>query len=90
MYISIYLYISLYIYIYVYIYIYELLCISNKIYTSISILRIKTIKQILRILADVPTHARTHTHTLTLHPVSITRFPLTRFSPGSGLLRNPW
>ena len=24
----------------------------------------------------------------TLHPVSITRFPLTRFSPGSGLLRN--
>ena len=23
-----------------------------------------------------------------LHPVSITRFPLTRFSPGSGLLRN--
>ena len=26
----------------------------------------------------------------TLHPVSITRFPLTRFSPGSGLLRNPF
>ena len=26
---------------------------------------------------------------LLLHPVSITRFPLTRFSPGSGLLRNP-
>ena len=25
-----------------------------------------------------------------LHPVSITRFPLTRFSPGSGLLRNPF
>ena len=24
-----------------------------------------------------------------IHPVSITRFPLTRFSPGSGLLRNP-
>ena len=24
-----------------------------------------------------------------VHPVSITRFPLTRFSPGSGLLRNP-
>ena len=23
-----------------------------------------------------------------VHPVSITRFPLTRFSPGSGLLRN--
>ena len=25
---------------------------------------------------------------LKVHPVSITRFPLTRFSPGSGLLRN--
>ena len=25
-----------------------------------------------------------------LHPVSTTRFPLTRFSPGSGLLRNPF
>ena len=25
-----------------------------------------------------------------VHPVSITRFPLTRFSPGSGLLRNPF
>ena len=25
-----------------------------------------------------------------LHPVSITRFPLTRFSPGAGLLRNPF
>ena len=24
-----------------------------------------------------------------IHPVSITRFPLTRFSRGSGLLRNP-
>ena len=24
-----------------------------------------------------------------LHPVSITRFPLSRFSPGAGLLRNP-
>ena len=25
-----------------------------------------------------------------IHPVSITRFPLIRFSPGSGLLRNPF
>ena len=25
-----------------------------------------------------------------LHPVSITRFPLSRFSPGAGLLRNPF
>ena len=25
-----------------------------------------------------------------IHPVSITRFPLTRFSPGSGLLSNPF
>ena len=25
-----------------------------------------------------------------LHPVSITRFPLTIFSPGAGLLRNPF
>ena len=25
-----------------------------------------------------------------VHPVSITRFPLTRSSPGSGLLRNPF
>ena len=24
-----------------------------------------------------------------VHPVSITRFPLRRFSPGAGLLRNP-
>ena len=24
-----------------------------------------------------------------IHPVSITRFPLRRFSPGAGLLRNP-
>ena len=27
---------------------------------------------------------------LLLHPVSITRFPLTRFSPGAGLLRHPF
>ena len=27
---------------------------------------------------------------LSIHPVSITRFPLTRLSPGSGLLRNPF
>ena len=25
-----------------------------------------------------------------IHPVSITRFPLRRFSPGAGLLRNPF
>ena len=25
-----------------------------------------------------------------IHPVSITRFPLSRFSPGAGLLRNPF
>ena len=25
-----------------------------------------------------------------VHPVSITRFPLARLSPGSGLLRNPF
>ena len=25
-----------------------------------------------------------------VHPVSITRFPLTIFSPGAGLLRNPF
>ena len=25
-----------------------------------------------------------------LHPVSITRFPLSRLSPGAGLLRNPF
>ena len=25
-----------------------------------------------------------------VHPVSITRFPLTRFLPGAGLLRNPF
>ena len=28
--------------------------------------------------------------TVRLHPVSITRFPLRRFSPGAGLLRNPF
>ena len=27
---------------------------------------------------------------LAIHPVSITRFPLSRFSPGAGLLRNPF
>ena len=27
---------------------------------------------------------------LGIHPVSITRFSITRFSPGSGLLRNPF
>ena len=27
---------------------------------------------------------------MVLHPVSITRFPLRRFSPGAGLLRNPF
>ena len=26
----------------------------------------------------------------TIHPVSITRFPLRRFSPGADLLRNPF
>ena len=25
-----------------------------------------------------------------IHPVSITKFPLRRFSPGAGLLRNPF
>ena len=28
--------------------------------------------------------------TVLVHPVSITRFPLTRFSPGAGLLRSPF
>ena len=28
-------------------------------------------------------------HSYNIHPVSITRFPLSRFSPGAGLLRNP-
>ena len=27
---------------------------------------------------------------IVIHPVSITRFPLRRFSPGAGLLRNPF
>ena len=32
-----------------------------------------------------------HTHLLGIvHPVSITRFPLRKFSPGAGLLRNPF
>ena len=39
---------------------------------------IKTIKTINALLLKL------------LHPVSITRFPLTRFSPGAGLLRNPF
>ena len=28
--------------------------------------------------------------TFAIHPVSMTRFPLSRFSPGAGLLRNPF
>ena len=31
-----------------------------------------------------------HRGLVDLHPVSITRFPLRRFSPGAGLLRNPF
>ena len=34
--------------------------------------------------------ARTRSTSACLHPVSITRFPLRRFSPGAGLLRNPF
>ena len=33
---------------------------------------------------------RSRTHVTHVHPVSITRFPLRRFSPGAGLLRNPF
>ena len=31
-----------------------------------------------------------YTYNIVIHPVSITRFPLSRFSPGAGLLRNPF
>ena len=43
------------------------------------------IMMIMIIITPNPPHRRRH-----VHPVSITRFPLRRFSPGAGLLRNPF
>ena len=70
-------------YIYIYICIYIYVCIISIIsYTN----NIWLLRPGLPLVEDV---AEPSAGTV-IHPVSITRFPLRRFSPGAGLLSNPF
>ena len=103
-YIYIYICIHIYIYIYIHIHIYIYICLSicsYYIYIYIHMytyIYIYTHMYIYIYIYDRPQHAASpsfqrraamrYKDCEKIHPVSITRFPLTRFSPGSGLLRN--
>ena len=71
----IYIYIYIHIYIYIYTYVYTSLSLSLYIYIYIYIHN------------QFPSGELPIGGQISPHPVSITRFPLTRFSPGAGLLR---
>ena len=71
------------IYIYIYIYIY------THIHTYIYIYIYLVLHGSVLIIFFCGVHRR-DSRGPALHPVSITRFPLSRFSPGAGLLRNPF
>ena len=67
--------------VYIYIYIYICMYIYAHIYIYIYTQRER----------ERDTHIYVYMYVFRcVHPVSITRFPLTRLSPGSGLLRNPF
>ena len=77
--IHIYIYYTIYIYIHIYmlyIYIYIYIYIYNRGFSR------SPRSADRRCISDTPSPP--------IHPVSITRFPLSRFSPGAGLLRNPF
>ena len=84
-----YIYICMYVCIYIYIYIYVCVCIYIYIYIYIYMLSGEregvSCRGATEDLFGAPTR-----HCFQLHPVSITRFPLRRFSPVAGLLRNPF
>ena len=76
-----YIYIYIYIFIYMYIYIYISLSLYIYIYIYISSLS-ASLSLSLYIYIYIYIYIL-----YMLHPVSIARFPLARFSPGAGLLR---
>ena len=77
------IYICMYVCIYIYIYLY--------IYTHIYIYIYIWPAGGIRVSAQVTFgRGRGDLSVCPLHPVSITRLPLRRFSPGAGLLRNPF
>ena len=80
-YIYIYIYVCVHIYIYIYICIYTLY--RRICYIIYFVHQFRTDVRTRRRRRSWESRGRARTH-----PVSITRFPLTRFSPGSGLLRN--
>ena len=77
------LYTYVYIYIYIYMYIHIMCCREHWLLEIAALPRRLRLSRPHSKIVISPSRA-------TLHPVSITRFPLTRFSPGSGLLRNPF
>ena len=80
--------IYIYIYIYIHTYIHTYTCIYIYIYTHMSIvIYIYIYICIYSFKGRSPQHRQLPRK---LHPVSITRFPLSRFSPGAGLLRSPF
>ena len=100
-YIYIYAYTYIYIYMYMCIYIYICMYIHIHIYIYICVVHLLQLEEHRLLAAAV--HVRDggaendrgaaregQDSLLHVHPVSITRFPLTRSSPGSGLLRTPF
>ena len=69
----------MYIHTHIYIYIYICIHINKEMKVSLGGRR-----------ASRPSSPRPAPGGFWAHPVSITRFPLRRFSPGAGLLRNPF
>ena len=85
-------YIYIYIYIHTCVYIYIYICIYIYIYNCLCVcvwLDQTRLPRAAQALAQTgPPHPIEGFPFMYIHPVSITRFPLRRFSPGAGLLRN--
>ena len=84
-YIYIYIYMYTYIHIYIYIYIYSPTIIQNEQKLGLQKNTLKFTPLAMYISNNKPLVIYTSGN---IHPVSITRFPLRRFSPGARLLRN--
>ena len=83
---SIYIYIYTHVHIYIYIYIYIIIVVIITIITGTPR---RELLHIFRPCAAPPgSPPPVAASGSCIHPVSITRFPLSRFSPGAGLLRN--
>ena len=72
--------------VYIYIYIYTHVCM-HRFFLSLCLLISCYLMFLLLWLFFVKIGCLFQKSVLPLHPVSITRFPLSRFSPGAGLLR---